>query len=118
MPGHEGAGVATEVGDGSQRTAVPAGATIRVSDQVPIASADLLGCGVLTGFGGAIKTGGMRVGDAVAVVCCGGVGLNAAQGARIAGTTTIIAIGVRADRLALATDLGATPTPTRVAAGR
>lgn len=100
------------LGTFSQRTVVPAGAAIRISDQVPIASAALLGCGVLTGFGAAVKTGGVRVGDAVAVIGCGGVGLNAVQGARIAGATTIIAIDVHADRLALATELGATHTLT------
>ncbi|MGY2114889.1 Zn-dependent alcohol dehydrogenase [Nocardia gipuzkoensis] len=97
------------LGTFSQRTVVPAGAAIRISDQVPIASAALLGCGVLTGFGAAVKTGGVRVGDAVAVIGCGGVGLNAVQGARIAGATTI---DVHADRLALATRLGATHTLT------
>ncbi|TDP37829.1 Zn-dependent alcohol dehydrogenase [Nocardia ignorata] len=100
------------LGTFSQRTVVPAGAAIRISDRVPIASAALLGCGVLTGFGAAVKTGRVRVGDAVAVIGCGGVGLNAVQGARIAGATTIIAIDVHTDRLALATRLGATHTLT------
>ncbi|MGV9292646.1 zinc-binding dehydrogenase [Amycolatopsis sp. NPDC003676] len=100
------------LGSFSQRTVVPAGAAIKIPDDIPIASAALLGCGVLTGFGAAVHTGEVRVGDTVAVVGCGGVGLNAVQGARIAGATTIIAIDVHADRLALAAELGATHTLT------
>ncbi|NMO01629.1 Zn-dependent alcohol dehydrogenase [Gordonia sp. TBRC 11910] len=100
------------LGSFSQRTVVPSGAAIAISDEVPIASAALLGCGVLTGFGAAVNTGGVRVGDAVAVIGCGGVGLNAVQGARIAGATTIIAVDVHPERLALATRLGATHTLT------
>ncbi|MGV9711437.1 Zn-dependent alcohol dehydrogenase [Gordonia sp. NPDC003424] len=102
------------LGSFAQRTVVPAGAAIPIAADIPMSSAALLGCGVLTGFGAAVNTGGVRVGDSVAVIGCGGVGLNAIQGARIAGATTIIAIDVHPERLALATKLGATHT---IAAG-
>lgn len=100
------------LGTFSQRTVVPSGAAIRIPGEVPMASAALLGCGVLTGFGAAVKTGSVRVGDSVAVIGCGGVGLNAVQGARIAGATTIVAIDLHPERLAMATQLGATHTLT------
>lgn len=98
------------LGTFAERTVVPEGAAVKIPDDVPLTSAALLGCGVLTGFGAAVKTGGVRVGDSVAVIGCGGVGLNAVQGARIAGATTVIAIDVHDERLQLAQKLGATHT--------
>jgi alcohol dehydrogenase/S-(hydroxymethyl)glutathione dehydrogenase/alcohol dehydrogenase len=100
------------LGTFSQRTVIPVGAAIKIDNDVPIASAALLGCGVLTGFGAAVHTGSVQVGDSVAVIGCGGVGLNAIQGARIAGATTIIAIDVHEERLTLAAALGSTHTLT------
>ncbi|WP_025778257.1 Zn-dependent alcohol dehydrogenase [Brevibacterium sp. VCM10] len=95
------------LGTFSQSTVVPEGAAIRIADEVPFASAALLGCGVLTGFGAAVNTAGVRVGQTVAVLGCGGVGLNAIQGAKAAGAGTIIAIDVHQERLDLAARLGA-----------
>jgi NDMA-dependent alcohol dehydrogenase len=98
------------VGTFSQRCVVPARSAIKIPDTVPLASAALLGCGVLTGFGAAVNTAGIGVGDTVVVLGCGGVGLNAVQGARIAGARTIIAIDMHDERLDLAVKLGATHT--------
>ncbi|MCQ4080832.1 Zn-dependent alcohol dehydrogenase [Streptomyces sp. RB6PN25] len=92
----------------SQRCVVPAGAAVKIPDSIPFSSAALLGCGVLTGFGAAVNTAGIRVGDTVVIVGCGGVGLNAVQGARIAGASTVIAIDMHQERLDLAVKLGAT----------
>ena len=50
----------------------------------------------MTGFGAAINTAKVQVGDSVAVVGCGGVGLNCVQGAALAGSTP--ARGDRCDR--------------------
>ena len=100
------------LGTFARRCVVLADSAIRVPSRLPMAAAALIGCGVLTGFGAAVNTAGIRVGDTVAVLGCGGVGLNAVQGARIAGATTIIAIDRHAERLALATELGATDTVT------
>jgi S-(hydroxymethyl)glutathione dehydrogenase/alcohol dehydrogenase len=52
----------------------------------------------------------VREGDSVAVVGCGGVGLNVVQGARIAGAGRIVAVDRVAGKLALALELGATET--------
>ncbi|MET9327610.1 Zn-dependent alcohol dehydrogenase [Tsukamurella sp. NPDC003166] len=98
------------LGTFAQHTVVPEGAAVKIPDEVPLTSAALLGCGVLTGFGASVKTGGVRVGDSVAVIGCGGVGLNAVQGARVAGATTIVAIDMHDERLELARKLGATDT--------
>jgi Zn-dependent alcohol dehydrogenase len=98
------------LGTFTERCVVPEAAAVKIPDTIPLASAALIGCGVLTGFGAAVNTAGIRVGDTVAVVGCGGVGLSAVQGARIAGAGVIIAIDLHEERLALAARLGATHT--------
>ena len=72
--------------------------------------AALIGCGVLTGVGAAMNTADIKKGDTVAVIGCGGVGLNVIQGARIKGASEIIAIDMNETKLALAKQFGATTT--------
>ena len=98
------------LGTFTERCVVPEGAAVKIPDTIPLTSAALIGCGVLTGFGAAVNTAGIRVGDTVAVLGCGGVGLSAVQGARIAGAGVIIAIDLHEERLAMAARLGATHT--------
>ena len=71
-------------------------------------AACLLSCGVMTGFGAAINIAKVQVGDAVAVIGCGGVGLNCVQGAALAGALPLVAIDVSEDKLAQARAFGAT----------
>lgn len=87
---------------------VPAISTIKIPDDVPLTSAALIGCGVLTGVGAAINTATIRPGDTVAIIGCGGVGLNVIQGARIAGAGRIIAVDMFDSKLEMAKDFGAT----------
>ena len=68
-----------------------------------------------TGVGAVLKTAAVESGSSVAVVGCGGVGLNIVQGARIAGASTIIAIDLSAEKLELAREFGATHTLTAAA---
>jgi len=70
--------------------------------------ASLISCGVITGVGAVINTAGVRPGDTVAVIGAGGVGLNAIQGASIAGASTIVAIDLLQEKLDAATEFGAT----------
>jgi S-(hydroxymethyl)glutathione dehydrogenase/alcohol dehydrogenase len=63
---------------------------------------------VVTGVGAVIHTAGVRPGESVAVIGCGGVGLNCIQGARLAGAGRIIAVDRLAMKLDLATSFGAT----------
>jgi Zn-dependent alcohol dehydrogenase len=72
--------------------------------------AALIGCGVLTGVGAALNTADIKKGDTVAVVGCGGVGLNVIQGARIAGAREIIAVDMNETKLQMAKEFGATAT--------
>jgi Zn-dependent alcohol dehydrogenase len=104
------------LGTFSRHCVVPARSAIKIPDSIPLTSAALIGCGVLTGWGAAVNTADINVGDSVAVLGCGGVGLNAVQGARMAGASTVVAVDVHEERLALAERLGAThvlaPTDT------
>ncbi|MEB2286104.1 MAG: zinc-binding dehydrogenase [Myxococcales bacterium] len=85
-----------------ERTAIP------VPADLPLPTVCSVGCGVTTGFGAAVITGAVRWGESVAVFGCGGVGLSAIQGARIAGAARIVAVDPNRARLRLAGRLGAT----------
>jgi Zn-dependent alcohol dehydrogenase len=91
-------------------TVVAERAAIRVPDDVPLDRAALVGCAVTTGVGGVLNAAGVRPGESVAVFGCGGVGLNAIQGALAVAAHPIIAVDVREPTLALARRLGATAT--------
>lgn len=82
----------------------------KVDASVDPAVAGLLGCGVMAGLGATMNTGGVGRGDSVAVIGCGGVGDAAIAGAKLAGATKIIAVDRDANKLAWATELGATHT--------
>ncbi len=69
----------------AQRSVVPVRTAIKVDPSLPLTELALMGCAVMTGVGAVINTARVRPGDTVAVVGCGGVGLNVVQGARIAG---------------------------------
>jgi S-(hydroxymethyl)glutathione dehydrogenase/alcohol dehydrogenase len=75
---------------------------------MPLAQASLIGCGVTTGVGAALKTARVEPGSSSAVIGCGGVGLSALQGCRIAGAGRIIAVDNQPWKLELARSLGAT----------
>ena len=64
----------------------------RSADDVPFDRLALIGCGATTGLGAALNTAKVEPGSAVAVVGCGGVGLNCVQGAVLAGALRVIAI--------------------------
>jgi S-(hydroxymethyl)glutathione dehydrogenase / alcohol dehydrogenase len=92
----------------AERSVVPARTAIRVDPDLPLTELALLGCAVMTGVGAVLNTARVRPGDTVAVVGCGGVGLNVVQGARIAGATAIVGVDVVGAKLELARELGAT----------
>jgi len=87
---------------------VPEISMVKIPDDVPLDVAALIGCGVLTGVGAALNTASIRKGDSVAVLGCGGVGLNVIQGAKIAGAGRIIAIDMFDQKLEMAKQFGAT----------
>ena len=81
---------------------------IAIPDEVPVELAAILGCAVVTGLGAVFHVAAVRPGDTVAVIGCGGVGLNVIQGARIAGAARIVAIDANPQKLPLAARVGAT----------
>lgn len=94
----------------SEVSIIPAIGAVKIPNDLDMKIAALIGCGVLTGTGAAMNTANIREGDTVAVVGCGGVGLNVIQGARIAGAGEIIAIDMNETKLQLAKEFGATAT--------
>jgi S-(hydroxymethyl)mycothiol dehydrogenase len=91
-----------------EKTLVAAGQCTKVDPATPATAAGLIGCGVIAGFGAAVNTGNVGLGDSVAVLGCGGVGNAAIAGARVAGATTIIAVDVDDRKLEWARGFGAT----------
>ncbi|MCM3018405.1 Zn-dependent alcohol dehydrogenase [Priestia megaterium] len=89
---------------------VPEMSCIKLPDEMPMAQASLIGCGVATGYGAAVNAAKVTPGSTVAVFGIGGVGVNAIQGARIAGASKIIACDVKPANLELAKTFGATHT--------
>jgi S-(hydroxymethyl)glutathione dehydrogenase/alcohol dehydrogenase len=83
---------------------------VRIDPQIPLDRAALVGCGVLTGVGAALRTAAVRAGQTVAVFGCGGVGLSIIQGARIAGARQVIGVDRFDSKLEMASELGATHT--------
>jgi S-(hydroxymethyl)glutathione dehydrogenase/alcohol dehydrogenase len=87
---------------------VPEQALTRINVQIPFASAAILGCGVMTGFGSVVNVAKVAPGTSVVVLGTGGVGLNVIQGARFAKAGMIIGVDVNPDRLEYARQFGAT----------
>ena len=83
-------------------------ALVKIDQDMPFDKAALIGCGVTTGLGAVFRTARVAPGETVAVIGCGGIGLSAIQGARIAGANKIIAIDTNPSKLELAQQLGAT----------
>ena len=92
----------------AERTVVKETQAVKIDDDVPMASACLIGCGVLTGAGAALNRARVQQGETAAVFGVGGVGLNVIQGLRIAGASQIIAVDTVATKEPLARQFGAT----------
>jgi NDMA-dependent alcohol dehydrogenase len=96
------------LGTFAEYTVVPAQSVVKVDDGTALDKAALVGCGVPTGFGSAVRTAETKAGDTVVVMGIGGIGINAVQGARIAGARNIIAIDPVEFKRTKALEFGAT----------
>ncbi|MFE9647285.1 Zn-dependent alcohol dehydrogenase [Streptomyces sp. NPDC006365] len=92
----------------AERTLVKAVQAVRIPDDIPLSSAALIGCGVLTGVGAVLNRASVDHGDSVVVIGTGGIGLNVIQGARIAGASAIVAVDSNPAKEAVARQFGAT----------
>jgi S-(hydroxymethyl)glutathione dehydrogenase / alcohol dehydrogenase len=87
---------------------VPAEQAIVVPKELPFDRACLIGCGVMTGVGGALNVASIEYGGVAMVIGCGAVGLSAVQGCVLAGAGAIVAVDPNPVRRVLAQQLGAT----------
>jgi len=92
----------------SQYTVVQESGAVPIRHDMPLDRAALIGCSVMTGVGAVINTARVPPGSSVAVIGCGGVGLNCIQGAALAGADRIVAVDVRQNKLDYAVEFGAT----------
>jgi S-(hydroxymethyl)glutathione dehydrogenase/alcohol dehydrogenase len=98
----------TGLGTMSEAAVVHETSVIPIDPELPLDKAALVGCGVMTGVGAAINTAKVQAGSSVAVFGAGGVGLNAIQGAAVAGANQIIAVDMNPLKLEFAQQFGAT----------
>ncbi|MCY3633317.1 MAG: alcohol dehydrogenase catalytic domain-containing protein [bacterium] len=105
-----GSAVGTHLGLGSfaRHTVTPERHLVKIPDGVEPAVAALVSCGVSTGVGAAVNVADVQPGDSVMVLGIGGVGAAAVMGAALAGAERVVAVDVKADKLALAPGYGAT----------
>jgi S-(hydroxymethyl)glutathione dehydrogenase/alcohol dehydrogenase len=104
----EGLGQFGGVGSYAESMLLHENGVVKIDDDIPFAAASLIGCGVLTGVGAALRTAHVEAGQTVAVFGCGGVGLSVVQGARIAGAGRIIAVDMFDSKRDMAKQFGAT----------
>ncbi len=102
--------VFNDIGSFAEKMLLHENSLVKIADDLPLDKAALVGCGVLTGAGAAMRTAHVEPGQTVAVFGCGGVGLSAVQGARIAGARQIIAVDQFDSKLEMAKGVGATHT--------
>lgn len=82
----------TLLGTFSPYMVVHRSSVVKIDPSVPFEVACLVGCGVTTGYGSAVRTADVRPGDDVAIVGLGGVGMAALQGAVSAGGRYVFAV--------------------------
>jgi len=92
----------------SELTVLPREGLVKIDPTVPLEKAAIVGCAVMTGVGAVVNTARVAPGDSIAVIGCGGVGLNVIQGGALAGAEKIVAVDVLDNKLAYARQFGAT----------
>lgn len=92
----------------AERTVVKAGQAVPIPKEIPLASASLMGCGVLTGAGAVLNRAKVGPGQRAVVLGVGGIGLNALQALRLVGAHPIVAMDTNPEKEGLAQEFGAT----------
>lgn len=106
--GTEDIGVLGRMGSFAEYVVMPAEQVVPVEQDIDLDSLALIGCAVTTGVGAVLNTAKVTPGSTVAVIGCGGVGLNVVQGAAVAGASRIIAVDLLDNKLDYAGSFGAT----------
>lgn len=94
----------------AEKVVVDQSQVVKLPQDMDLVTASVLACGVITGVGAVVNAANLRAGQDVVVIGAGGVGLNAIQGARIAGARRIVAVDMTEEKLAIAKEFGATDT--------
>ncbi|MFP6639196.1 MAG: Zn-dependent alcohol dehydrogenase [Myxococcota bacterium] len=102
----------TGVGTFAEELIISEHCCVKIDADIPLDIVSLIGCGVTTGVGAAINSAGITPGSSVVVFGCGGVGISAIQGARIAGAAEILAVDRVESKLEQAKHFGATQVCT------
>lgn len=92
----------------AEKVVVDQSQAVKIAESVAMEAACLIACGVITGVGAVVNAANIRAGQDVVVIGAGGVGLNAIQGARIAGARRIVAVDMSEEKLEIAKEFGAT----------
>jgi NDMA-dependent alcohol dehydrogenase len=98
------------LGTFARHTVVNEASCVKLDEDVPLDRACLLSCGVVTGWGSAVYAGGVQAGDTAVVVGVGGIGVNAVQGAALAGAEHVVAVDPVEFKRQRALEFGATHT--------
>ena len=98
----------TNISSFAEQMLVHEHSVVKITQDIPFEQLALIGCGVTTGVGAVLNTARVEPGSTVAVIGCGGVGLNCVRGAALAGALRTIAIDAVETKLGMARDLGAT----------
>src|SRR6202046_928415 len=96
------------LGTFSEYSTISENSAIKVDSDLPLDKVVLIGCGVPTGFGSAVHAAQTEPGDTIAIYGIGGIGINAVQGAALAGARNVVAIDPLANKREMAEKLGAT----------
>ncbi len=100
--------VMAKVGTFAEHSVVHEASLVKVESDLPLSVVALVSCGVTTGWGSAVYRAEVKPGDTVVVVGVGGVGINAVQGARMAGARNVVAVDPVVFKQKAALDFGAT----------
>jgi S-(hydroxymethyl)glutathione dehydrogenase / alcohol dehydrogenase len=106
--GGVGLAASGQLGSFAEALLVHENALVKIDKEMPLDRAALLGCATTTGVGAVFNTAKVEPGATVAVIGCGGVGLNVVQGAALAGAARVIAVDLKPAKLDLARRFGAT----------
>ncbi|WP_420400498.1 Zn-dependent alcohol dehydrogenase [Flagellimonas sp.] len=98
------------IGTMAEYALVKESACVKLDSNMPMPSASILSCGVMTGYGSVVNSAQLVAGSSAVILGAGGVGLNVIQGAKISGASKIIAVDINENRLKMAKLFGATHT--------
>ena len=85
-------GIMCCIGTFGEYTVASEASLIKIENDIPLDKAALVGCGVTTGWGSSVYAAEVKAGETVVVLGCGGVGMNAVQGAAMAGARHVVAV--------------------------